>query len=76
MEKTAIGVAVQEPKQVCQPVSFWVLGMVIAASGFTARPNATSKAELMAIRLGRKTSFSFFILKEPFLKRQIQIFIF
>jgi len=24
MEKTAIGVAVQEPKQVCQPVSFWM----------------------------------------------------
>jgi succinate-acetate transporter protein len=83
-EKTAIGVAVQEPKQVCQPVNFWmfwitcaVLGIVIAASGFTATPNATSKAKVKAIKLGRKTSFSLFILRGTFfLKRQLQIFYF
>jgi len=73
MEKTAIGVAVQVPKQVCQPVIFWmfwitcaVLGMVIAASGFTAMPNAISKAKVTATKCGRTTSFSLFILTEPF----------
>jgi hypothetical protein len=84
IEKTAIGVAVQVPKQVCQPFSCWmfwitcaVLGIVTAASGFTAAPNATSKAKVRATKLGRTTSFSLFILGEPFfLKRRIQIFYF
>src|SRR6266571_4151477 len=30
MEKTAAGVPVHEPKQDCQPVSFWMSGMVVA----------------------------------------------
>jgi hypothetical protein len=49
---------------------FWitcaVLGIVIAASGFTATPNATSKARIRTTKLGRKTFFSLFILTEPF----------